>query len=102
MSSGYHPQSNCQTERANQEVAVPSVQAHLRRYCGIWRAARAAVLRTETPIADRWRKKAPVHLPGQKVWLSSRDLLLLVDSCKLAPKYVGPFVIDRVISPWFA
>ena len=131
LSSGYHPQTNGQTERANQdleaalrcvafqnpsswsihlpwveyahnsqssaatgmspfecamgfqpplfpaqedEISVPSVQAHLRRCRKVWRDARAALLRTvdrNRRIADRHRRPAPNYQPGQTVWLSS-------------------------------
>jgi len=158
LSSGYHPQSNGQTERLNQdletclrclvsqkqttwsdhltwieyahntlpsaatglspfqcangyqpplfpaneeEVKVPSVHAmvHCRR---VWAGARQALLRTSARMksaADRHRRAAPLYRPGQKAWLSTKDLPLHVHSKKLAPRFVGPFPISRVINP---
>lgn len=36
---------------------------------------------------------------GQKVWLSTRELPLQVESDELAPKFVRTFAIEKVISP---
>lgn len=39
------------------------------------------------------------YLPGQKVWPTTRDLPLRVESHKLAPHFVGPFPFSKVTNP---
>ncbi|KAG1968655.1 retrotransposable element [Pimephales promelas] len=159
LSSGFHPQSNGQTERANQdlertlrclvsknpsswsqrlsmveyahntlpvsatglspfecsvgyqppifpslesEVAVPSAHAFVQRCHRTWTRARETLLqagvRTKAK-ADRHRRKPPVYVVGSKVWLSTKDIPLRSVSNKLAPKFIGPFAVTKIISP---
>lgn len=50
--------------------------------------------------ANRHRVPVPSYLLGQRVWLSSKDLALQVESQKLTPHFVGPFVIDQIVNPY--
>ncbi|KAG1925678.1 retrotransposable element [Pimephales promelas] len=159
LSSGYHPQSNGQSERANQdlermlrclvaknpsswsqqlsmveyahnslpvsstglspfkcslgyqppifpslesEVAVPSAHAFVQRCHRTWTRARETLLQAGRRMkakADRHRSKPPVYVVGQKVWLSTKNIPLRSVSNKLAPKFIGPVPVTKIISP---
>ncbi len=159
LSSGFHPQSNGQTERANQdlertlrcvvsknpsswsqqlsmveyahntlpvssmglspfecsvgyqppifpslesEVAVPSAHAFVQRCHRTWTRARETLLQVGSRTkakADRHRSRPPVYVAGQKVWLSTKNIPLRSVSNKLAPKFIGPFTVTKIISP---
>ena len=85
-----------------EEIAVPSVQTHLRRCRRIWKRTRTALLHASTRSqlqANKRRRPAPQYAPGQGVWLRAKDLPLKGIPAKLSPRFIGPYTISKVINP---
>ncbi len=84
------------------EVAVPSAHAFVQKCRHTWRRARETLLRVGAHTkaqADRHRSKPPIYVVGQKVWLSFKNIPLRSVCNKLAPKFIGPFPVTKILSP---
>lgn len=95
---GYQPPLFPELER---EVGVPSAAALIRRARATWRRVRKSLLRSTARYErqyNRHHRPAPRYRPGQRVWLSSKDLRLKASPGKLTPRFIGPFRIQRVIN----
>ena len=83
------------------QTEAPAVDDWVKRSRETWEAAHGYLKRAEgrqKASADRHRSEAPVYTPGDRVWLSTRNLPLHLPCRKLGPRFVGPFKVLRRIN----
>lgn len=89
-------------EAQEEEAESPSVRAFIRRCRHTWRAVRRRLHMSQAfqaVAANAHQITAPVYKVGELVWLSFKDLPIKGGGGKLAPRFLGPFRVDRVICP---
>ncbi|KAK3507877.1 hypothetical protein QTP70_002296 [Hemibagrus guttatus] len=84
------------------ETAVPSAQQFVKRCHQTWKRARLKLLKVSQQYqhqANRRRRSAPTLRPGQRVWFSTKNIPLQMESRKLSQRFIGPFKISRKVNP---
>uniref|UniRef100_A0AAZ3PCE7 Chromo domain-containing protein n=1 Tax=Oncorhynchus tshawytscha TaxID=74940 RepID=A0AAZ3PCE7_ONCTS len=83
------------------QTEAPAVEEWVQRSKETWRAVQDSLRQAsgrQKRSADRHRSEAPVFVPGDRVWLSTRNLPLRLPCRKLGPQCVGPFKVLRRIN----
>ncbi|KAI2655938.1 Transposon Tf2-9 polyprotein [Labeo rohita] len=81
--------------------SVPAVDDWIKRSERVWDSAHVRLqraVRNQEIQANRCHHPHPPYQPGQRVWLSTRDIKLRLPSRKLSPRYVGLFKILKRIN----
>uniref|UniRef100_A0A8C5MC00 Gypsy retrotransposon integrase-like protein 1 n=1 Tax=Leptobrachium leishanense TaxID=445787 RepID=A0A8C5MC00_9ANUR len=98
-SYGYHPSLLPDLPRTCQ---VPDVNVHIQNLQRNFRLLRQHLLqaqRNHKRSADANRRPVDGYTIGQKVWLSTKNIRLSCPSKKLGPKFIGPYIVQRILSP---
>jgi len=78
---------------------IPAAESHIKELSEARNEALAAHDIARRVMKDWSMTKFSPFLKGDKVWLKACNLKCLYKNCKFTPKWEGPFLISKVLSP---
>src|SRR5260221_463757 len=99
LDSGQHPQMGSEPTWSS---AVEATDDFAQRMSKMQDEAKAALKHAADEMAqyyDCWRSPAPTYEVRAKVWLNTQNYTTTCPTKKLDHKWLGPFVIKKVVSP---
>src|SRR5260221_6214838 len=99
LDSGQHPQMGSEP---TQSSTVEAADDFAQRMSQMQDEAKAALKQLADDMAwyyYHWRSPTPAYEVGAKVWLNAQNYTTTCPTKKLDHKWLGPFVIEKVISP---
>src|SRR6266446_2050338 len=99
LDSGQHPRMGSEPTWSS---AVEATDNFAQRMSQMQDEAKAALKHTMDEMAqyyDHQRSPTPAYEVGAKVWLNAQNYMTTCPTKKLDHKWLGPFVIKKVISP---
>jgi hypothetical protein len=98
LDSGQHPRLGTEPRR---ETRVEAANEFTARMAAAQEEAKAALERAAQDMSryyDQHRSPAPTYSIGDKVWLSSKNIVTDRPTAKLADKWLGPYPIASIVS----
>ena len=99
LASGQHPWMGSEPTRSS---TVEAADDFAQQMSQMQEEAKAALEHAADEMAqyyDRRRSPAPAYEVGDKVWLNAQNYTTTRPTKKLDHKWLGPFVIEKVVSP---
>jgi transposase InsO family protein len=100
VANGFHPRIGVEVRDDLRIPMASTFAGHLQK---VWEEAKHALLLSQQEMKrfyDRSRGALPNYKIGDKVWLEVTNLRLQRSSRKLSERRLGPFTIEKIVSPF--
>ncbi len=99
LDSGQHPQMCLEPTWSSNVEATDDFAQQMSQMQDKAKAALKHAADKMAQYYDCWRSPAPTYKVRAKVWLNTQNYMTTHPTKKLDHKWLGPFVIEKVVSP---